>query len=183
MDPISLVAEKLKSENTDFSPGDWQITISPGSSDEYTIHHADIAYADNRLAWFQTDNDYRHLLRVFENGESFDWEPITYNPVFGCDCLLLKWYPGHLIFIYIEKHEIYICCVKNKEVKTSSFHGDQISKRGDTIYYKNFGPDNGFIERFDLAGFTRMEPITSSQATLEKIYPVSIDPITRLQDQ
>jgi hypothetical protein len=38
-----------------------------------------------------------------------EWEIETYNPYFGCQVELLHWLPEHLIIIYHEKHDNFIC--------------------------------------------------------------------------
>jgi hypothetical protein len=38
-----------------------------------------------------------------------EWEIETYNPYFGCQVELLHWLPKHLIIIYHEKHDNFIC--------------------------------------------------------------------------
>jgi hypothetical protein len=179
-----MIKEKLRSENIDaFFEEKWRIAWRDSHNEEHYISDSHVAYSENRLAWFQSDLHSQHLLRVFENKGSFKWEPITYNPVSGCDCLLIKWYSGHLIFIYKEKHDTYICSVKNDEVKTFNFHGDQIIKRGNLALFKSYGPDTGLIQRFDLSTFSSLEPISSEQAKLEDIYPNSVDVIIGLEEK
>ncbi|WP_343305435.1 hypothetical protein AAHN97_28350 [Chitinophaga niabensis] len=103
------------------------------------IFEQDMTVEEERLAWFESDGWAHHLLRVMENGEFFNWTPETYNPVFGCFCLLLEWYNDHLIFIYQEKHKIYICSIHNQQVKHFSFSGEEIERKGNLISFAAHG--------------------------------------------
>jgi hypothetical protein len=90
MNCLDLVLEKLKDENVPPCIGEFEISWKKKSNEIYSIGLENFDCSDGRLAWFQSDAASKHLLRVFENEKNFDWEPITHNPIFGCDCHLLE---------------------------------------------------------------------------------------------
>lgn len=176
MNQLDLILSKLKQENINASIEDgWRISWKDARDEKHRITRNNVAVADDRLAWFQSDLFGKHLLRVFDKNYKLNWEPITHNPVFGCDCLLIQWYSEHLVFIYIEKHNIYICRIKDGKVSTFDFHGEEIIRRGDIVYFKDYDPDTGFIKRFDLSNFELLDAISSQQANTEGVYPISAD--------
>jgi hypothetical protein len=46
-----------------------------------------------------------------------EWEIETYNPYFGCQVELLHWLPEHLIIIYHEKHDNFICSFNVRSIE------------------------------------------------------------------
>jgi hypothetical protein len=137
--------------------------------DEYYIQLENIASEGKNLAWFQSSEKYQYLLRIFYDGGSFNWKPITYNPYFGCSCYLLEWMDEHLIFIYKEKHDTYICVIKDKDVRTFNFHGYELSRAGNIILF-NEGSD-GSVRRLQLPELIELAPISREQASREGILP------------
>ena len=106
---------------------------------KYFIYEPNIAAHGTSLAWFQSSDNDDHLLVVCENGSEFEWIPETYNPAFGCDCIYIGWRNKHLVFIYLEKHDIYICVVSDSEVKHINFHGENLFVGDDKVTYSSFG--------------------------------------------
>lgn len=137
--------------------------------DEYYIQLGNIASHGKNLAWFQSSERDQHLLRIFYDGGSFNWQPITYNPYFGCNCYLLEWMDEHLLFIYKEKHDTYICVIKGKDVRTFNFHGYELSRAGNTILFYE-APDES-VKRVQLPELVELAPISREQASREGILP------------
>ncbi|HTL82302.1 MAG TPA: hypothetical protein VL651_11380 [Bacteroidia bacterium] len=146
MENLLSVIEILKHQQPDpkivtqrFSDLEYkEIVWSDSSNDEFHIAESDIAVDKGKIAWFQYSDQADFLLNIYENGNLFSWIPITYNPIFGCMCYLLEWYKDHLLFIYREKHDIYICSVKDQNVKHFNFHGEEIERKGDLISYETY---------------------------------------------
>ena len=139
------------------------------------IFEQDTAVEEERLAWFESDGDAYHLLRVMENGQSFNWTPETYNPVFGCSCLLLKWYKDHLIFIYQEKHKIYICAIHNRQVNHFSFSGEEIERKGNLISFDTYGVPSEKIRLIQIPELLLLDPISKTEAEQMGLLPQGLN--------
>ena len=170
--------EKLQQEQ--FYPtieGDeWRIIKWIRDDEECFIYESDIDYQENKLAWFQSSDKDNHLLRVFEAEGPFQWTPITYNPVFGCRCLLLEWYQNQLLFIYQEKHDIYICAMEKRIVRYFNFHGEEIERKGSLIAYgtySNRDPDK--VKLIQIPELILLEPIAKNRAERMGLIPTGLN--------
>lgn len=154
MDKLIKVLELLNAEginasiyDEDYKSVKW---VNP-KGDEYDILESDIAFCEDKIAWFQSSYEDDHLLVTYENGIRFQWVPETYNPVFGCECIYLGWRKGALIFIYLEKHDIYVCSIKGTEVKRYNFHGDHLCIGNDYVSIAAYGyKDRNEVELLSL---------------------------------
>ncbi|OQP53439.1 hypothetical protein A4H97_23630 [Niastella yeongjuensis] len=155
-----IIAPQIVTEN-----GRKKITWTNESEDECYIYPNDISIAGDKIAWFQSSIRDNHLVRIYEDNFSLSWEPETYNPVFGCYCLLMEWYKDHLIFIYQEKHCIYICSIKDKEINHFHFHGEDIERRDNLISYATY-MDNPVdkVRLIQIPELIHVEPISTLEA-------------------
>lgn len=152
-----------------------QLLWKDAAGKEQCIDESDIAVQADKLAWFQTNKDDEHLLKVYENGHSFSWEPETYNPVFGCTCLLLEWYQDHLLFVYQEKHAIYICVVKDAEVRHFHFIGGNMQRKDDLISFETYMDKiPGKVRVIRIPELVEEEPIDMAEAERLGLVPVGI---------
>ena len=172
MNLLQRVAEILSSEKIVSEHNGFRLTYQTGT-EVHSLILDDIAVAENKLAWFQTSNADNHLLRIFENGKNFNWIPITYNQSWNCDCFLLEWFRDHLIFIYKEKHETYICAIRNEEVRHFHFHGEALERKGDTIYYEEYTSDKNFVKRLRLPELEELSPVTAESLRADNLLPKS----------
>src|SRR5688572_8535837 len=100
MDKLNIVLEQLQKENYNaiikteiIGEEEWsEIMWTDESGGECYIYQDNVSIENDKIAWFQSINQDRHLLKIYGNGFSFDWIPQTHNPIFGCYCLLLEWY-------------------------------------------------------------------------------------------
>src|ERR1700759_4197874 len=116
-DVIKLILDKLSDEGikATYEEKHRIVWLDQFNVEQY-IYETNIDYSNGKLSWFQSRDNSKFLLRVFENDKSFSWIPITYNYSEPCDCYLLEFYDDYLIFVYHEKHNIYICIVKDNVV-------------------------------------------------------------------
>ena len=113
-----------------------------------------------------------NLLKIYQNGSLFVWTPKTYNPIFGCHCILLEWYKNHLIFIYQEKHDIYICSILEKEVKYFNFHGEEIERKYDMISYETYmNKSSEKVKLIRIPELVELEPIDKAEAEQRGLLP------------
>ncbi|MFB6454971.1 hypothetical protein ACE38W_06840 [Chitinophaga sp. Hz27] len=184
MDKLNLVVQKLQQENYDpiiksDSPEEsaWKIiTWTDEKGDECRIFEEDIAIKDGSLAWFQSSKHDNFLVKIYENDSSFSWEAVTYNPFFGCYCILLEWYKDHLIFIYQEKHDIYICAIKNHHVNYFNYHGEDIERNGNVIAYDTYTGKNPEIVRLiQIPELIELAPITAAEAEERGLIPTGLN--------
>ena len=163
---------KLESNNGEFS----NILWTDENEDEYSIFSSDISIDNGKVAWFQTSKNDKHLLKVFENEKMFRWIPETYNPFFGCLCLLIEWYKSSLIFIYQEKHKIYISSIKNETINYFSFHGEKIERKGNLISYETYmNQIEGKVRLIQIPELLEIEPIDKAKAETLNLIPVGLN--------
>lgn len=184
MEKLQLVLGILRLENYNavieseiLSGKEWhQITWKDESGDECHIYQDDIAIEDGKIAWFQSSKNDRHLVKVYENDIFYSWEPVTYNPIFGCLCLLLEWYKDHLIFIYQEKHCIYICSIKDNNVNHFHFYGEDIERKGNLISYENYMDRlTDKVRLIQLPELIELEPIPVTEAEKLGLIPSGLN--------
>lgn len=184
MENLQIVLKKLQEENCDAaivtkegSEGPYyEIRWKTKSGDEFHIFDNDIAIEEGRIAWFQSNSRDNHLLKTYENNIPFSWEPRTYNPVFGCYCLLLEWYRDHLIFIYQEKHGMYVSAVKDKNVNHFYIRGDEIERKDNLISYPTYeSKRDGKVLLIQIPELIELEPISISEAEEKGLVPSDLN--------
>lgn len=139
--------------------------------DECFIYIHDIAISSNGIAWFQSSNTDQHLVKVFNQGEIFEWTPITYNPSFGCLCIWLSWRKDHLIFIYKEKYNIYVCAIANSKVNYINFHGEEIMINKNLLAYTQY---NNIISIIQIPELMALGSISLEKAQQMNLVPKNI---------
>jgi hypothetical protein len=188
MNYMERIVKTLESEELQPVIGDgdpYAISWQNKHGDKCRIFSTDIAVKEEKLAWFESDSWSYHSLRIMEKGELFNWTPKTYNPVFGCFCLLLEWYQEHLIFIYQEKHDIYICSIYNGQVNHFNFNGEEIARKGNLISfdtYNNSPKDQ--VRILQIPELILLEPISKTAAAQMGLLPEGLNrPGEFLKDQ
>lgn len=174
MDIIKIVLDKLSSEGINATYEKYRIVWHDEFNHELYIYENNIDYSNGKLAWLQSRNEEDFLLRVFESGESFDWVPVTYNYSGPCDCHLLEFYDDYLIFIYHEKHNVYICIIEDRSVGYFNFHGEEIKRKNDMFFFREYGSLNDPIRRIKVPDLLELEPITRKEAEKDYCVPSTI---------
>ena len=175
---INQVFNILKSENIDATLNLYDIEYKKNNNEEYQIRVNNISLNGNKLAWLQTSNADNHLLRVFENDKNFNWIPKTYNQSWNCDCLLLEWFKEYFIFIYKEKHDTYICAIKDENVRFFNFHGEALERKDEIIYFKEYGKDCDDkidVRRIKIPELEELNPVTVESLRELDLVPKSLD--------
>lgn len=148
------------------------VWTDPAGSQYKISTDTNIAIEEDKIAWFQSDGEANHLLKIYQKDSLFSWIPKTHNPIFGCYSLLLEWYEGHLIFIYQEKHGIYISSIRDQEVKQFYFHGEEIERNGHLIAYENYtGKLIDKVRVLKLPELLDLEPIDRREAEKAGLIP------------
>lgn len=74
------------------------------------IEEYEIATSGERIAWLERhyqpsspniEMGYK-IKGMFGHDKVFDWDVVTYNPAFGCQVFLLRWWGDLLVFVYHE---------------------------------------------------------------------------------
>jgi hypothetical protein len=177
MNPIERIKAILEQEKLHPEIKDATIKWQNKQGNQCRIFEQDITVEEERSAWFESDGEAYHLLRITENGIPFSWTPQTYNPVFGCYCLLLEWYNDHLIFIYQEKHKIYICAIQNQQVNHFSFSGEEIERKGNLISFAAYGDlrVRDKVSILQIPELILLEPISQTTAAEMGLLPQDLN--------
>jgi uncharacterized protein (TIGR02996 family) len=102
-----FVAQALGLPATRTDADGYEISVCSGALSGLT---GAVGYLESRSKWLDNYHDISYRLRLRDTtGREVSWEPYTYNPFFGCDTQFLEWYGDAGIFIYKEKHDVYIC--------------------------------------------------------------------------
>ena len=172
MDLIKLVVDKLAEENIISENNGFSITYSL-DGDEHVIIKDNIDYRDNKLAWFQTSSHENHLLRVFENNSNFNWIPETHNQSWNCECYLLEWFQGQLVFIYKEKHRTYVCAIEDGNVRFFKFLGEALERKKEIIYFQEYRDDEKFVRRLKIPELVQLDSVSLESLKEENLVPKS----------
>lgn len=129
---------------------------------------------NGKIAWFQSDeDDSMELFRVFENNTFFDFEPKTQHPGHGCDIYLIEWFEDSLIVIYHEKHNVVISSVKDKNITTFEFYGDQLSRRDNVLYFKEYDQKDT-VGILKIPEISELESISLEEAVKNNTLPKTL---------
>lgn len=171
MDCLNLVLDQLENQGINPVVDEFNVSWLDYSKNEHYISLTNIDCTDEKIAWFQSSDNDEHLLQTVANGEAFKWEPITYNPYFGCTCYLIEWVQDYLIFIYKEKHDTYICSVQGNTVNTFNFHGAKLTRLGDVLLFEKYGEETEDIRRIRIPDLTILDSISRDLAQKDGLLP------------
>jgi len=175
MDKLKAVLEILNNQGLNATiENDRYIVWTNSFNVKNSIYIENISIHKEKIAWFQSDkNDSMELFRIFENNIFFDFEPKTSHPGYGCDIYLVEWIDDYLIVIYHEKHNVVISSVKDKNIKTLEFHGDQLIRRGDILYFKEYGLTDS-VRVLKIPEIIEMEKISKEKAIENNTVPETL---------
>ncbi|GAA5095151.1 hypothetical protein GCM10023210_27530 [Chryseobacterium ginsengisoli] len=175
MDKLNTVAEILNSKHLNAIIEDERNIIwkdSSGLKNSINVDNIDIA--DGKTAWFQLNvNNGDELFIIFENNTFFEFPPKTMHPRYGCDIYLLECYKDYLILIYHKKHNVVITSVKDKEIITFEFYGDELIRRGELLYFKDYGLKDS-VRRLKIPEIKELESITMKEAIENNTIPETL---------
>jgi hypothetical protein len=131
----------------------------------FNISKRQISEYGNFIAWFESDYLANHRVKIYHHAKAwFEWEPVTYNPAFGCYCGYLNYHAGVLVLIYKEKHEAYIVAIDQQEVRYFKFHGEKFSVGNNLVYYQEYANmDNGVIGVISIPDLVVRDSTTQTQ--------------------
>ena len=139
-----------------------------------SINAKNIDIDNGKIAWFQSDEDDSvELFRVFEDNTFFDFVPKTQHPGYGCDIYLVEWIGDSLIVIYHEKHNVVIASVKDKNIATFEFYGDELIRRNDLLYFKEYGQKDD-VRILKIPEILELESISREEAVKRDLLPTTL---------
>jgi hypothetical protein len=116
LDLLDIIDDELISDgfNTNLSEG--QIIWKDGFGAENEVLKANIAYSGKDIAWWQTSEVGKDLLRIKKaNGLIINWRPESNHSDFRCNWL--KWFGEQLIVMYTDKHNQFVFRFEGLEFK------------------------------------------------------------------
>ena len=181
MELLNEIKNILKdTENIDAKiDGDYLIWMD-SYNQEQSIWINNIDKQGEKISWFKESDNDTHLLYIYENNKLFKWNPIRND--FTCDCHLVEWYKGFLIFVYHENHCVYICSIKDEKIRTFNFHGEEIRRKGDMFYFFNYGVPN-VIRILQVPELIELQSIAIDDETPDDIKPKAIGYINYLKNK
>ena len=163
MDIINIIIDRLKNENINAVYAESAITWHDDRGKEHSINEIDIAYSNGKLAWFQSDHWNDDLLCLLYGDEYFNWIPVSENEIEYCH--LIEWYQDYLIFVFEEEQGVSICVVKDKAVTHFYYHGIEIGRKNDIIFFREYRSQSlNVIKRLKLPELKLLEPVTAEEA-------------------
>lgn len=185
MDPVILLSKYLNRPIviTEYKENKFILKdIKWTNNDKYNIIIDEYSIAINQekglYAWLEyhekmTESngvDCQYYLKMADkNSIFFEWIPETYNPFFGCDTFLLKWYDEKLLFIYREKHDFYACKIENKKVVLQNLNCHDVAIYKDKMGLLNYENEN-LIQILSLPNLDKLPSITKEEAKKANLY-------------
>jgi len=172
--PTELVLDILKKQGySPFLVNENYIGIQwiDENADECYIDEDDIDVFSGNIAWFQSSYNDNHILKIYNKGGDFKWTPITHSPIYGCHSILVRWYNDKLLFIYKEKHDIYICSICNETVKHINYYGEELMINKNLLSYTKF---NDTISLLKIPELIELDNITLDKAKEMDLVPEDI---------
>ncbi len=140
---------------------------------EHWIFESDITENAESLAWFQSSDNDDHLLVVCKDDIEFRWVPKTYNPAFGCTCIYIDWHKNNVVFVYREKHDIYICTTDGTNITHRNFHGENIYIGDELIAYSGYkDTQSENVNILALPELNHLECVSTNEAQERGINPI-----------
>ncbi|WP_447635123.1 putative collagen-binding domain-containing protein [Flavobacterium microcysteis] len=139
-----------------------------------SINVRNIDIYNGKIAWFQSnEDDSVELFRVFENNTFFDFVPKTQHPGHGCDIYLVEWFDDSLIVIYHEKHNVVMSSIKDKNITTFEFYGDELIRRNDLLYFKEYNQKDA-VRVLKIPEIIELESISREEAVKKDLLPETL---------
>jgi hypothetical protein len=101
------------------------------------------------------DNEFR-LRAMIDNRLAIDWVVETYNPAFGCEVGYLAWHGEHVVAVYLEKHDTYVCALAAGAPVKLLCISHEWSVAGGVLSFLDYG--SGRVKRLSLPS---LEPLPS----------------------
>jgi len=79
------------------------------------------------------------------------------------------------MFIYKEKHDIYICSIKDGNVKYFNFNGEEIERKGDLISYETYTNRSDKVKLIKIPDLIELNPIDKAEAARLGIIPEALN--------
>ncbi|WP_312079322.1 hypothetical protein [Chryseobacterium sp.] len=175
MNTLQTVTDLLKHKNiTASTEHEMSVVWKDSAGIKNSVSADNIAVIEGKTAWFQSDeNDSNERFVIFENERFFEFPPKTEHYGYGCDIYLVEWFRDHLILIYHEKHNVVISSVKDQNITTLEFHGDELVRRGDLLYFRDYGLKDS-VRRLKIPEMTELESISVKEATDQDAVPETL---------
>jgi len=143
------IAESLN-RSEEYKDGIYRVRIWGGDvhRDKDWIAWVDFYDDEGDASWIRD----KYMFRIQVDGEqTLEWEVETYNPAFGMIPFYFHWHGDEVIFMYIEKHNIFGVTATTKAIKHRVKLGHQtatINLEDDIVTVKHLPTlDDGKLER------------------------------------
>jgi hypothetical protein len=145
------------------------------------IEENEIAIQGERIAWLERcyptpethiEEDFR-LKAMINRALIVDWPVTVYNPAFGCDVYLLRWFGEVLVFIYHDKHDLYACNFNANGLIKCRCISHELAILQDQVVYRNWGERDKVhvlgLPDLDLQETIRYEEARARGITLDEL--------------
>lgn len=106
---LDIIDDELISDGFDTDLLEDEIIWKDGFGAENEVKKTNIAYSGKGIAWWQTSEVGKDLLRIKKvNGLIINWRPESHHSDYGFCCNWLKWFGEQLIVLYTDKHSQFI---------------------------------------------------------------------------
>lgn len=122
-----------------------------------------VAWVEQRWrdAGYPDIEEYTLFMRAGD-GRERAWIVETYNPWFGCEVYLLRWYGEEVVVVYREKHRTIVCTVGLTGAPRICIVDDAWQVVGDLVLYASDA--RGLVERVRLPDLGMCTPIPIGEA-------------------
>lgn len=155
----------------------YTITITAAATSGFTDA---VAYLEERSQWrrrrwadpFEWESDFHDIhyyLRIRgKDGREVAWEPKTYNPFFGCDVQFMEWYGDAVLFIYEEKHDVYVSRFGLNEPARFHAIGDNWILDGCQLAHVGYRTE---VQRLSIPDLKELPPLSEAEAIQLDLLP------------
>ncbi|MCI0700933.1 MAG: hypothetical protein L0241_07615, partial [Planctomycetia bacterium] len=129
---------------------------------------------DDRFRRQGNFHDIHYHLRIRgSDGREVSWEPRTYNPFFGCRVQFMEWFGDVILFIYEEKHSVYVSRFSLNA--PARFHPINDYWILDGNQLAHIGYRETEVRRLFIPGLEELPPLSESEAAKLELLPTRPD--------
>jgi uncharacterized protein (TIGR02996 family) len=145
----------------------YEITIESAAT---CMLNGRVAFLESRSKWNGGSHDIRYDLRLRDfDGNATSWEPVTYNPYFGCDTRFMEWFGDAVLFIYREKRHTYIARVGFDSLPDYREIADNWVLNGREIGHIGWGETA--VRRLSIPQLVELPPLSITEAAELELLP------------
>lgn len=171
---IDAEYEEKKEEKHNRGEIIWKSTFG----ETFSINPNDITVTSRKIAWFQTSDHHKSLVRIFdlnhdlgsmlhsEYNYNLNWIPKSNHLDWGIIPNKIEFVGDYLIFVYKEKHHHYLSLINELEFSSAIVNPNRIALKNNIFFFEPFSYEidkKDRISRLSIPDLTKLSAISNEE--------------------